>query len=105
MSDSLISADLTIEGDIRSDGNLTVDGRIVGNVSCINVTVNSGGFIQGNIKADHLVSLGSISGDIRAKSVELKEGSTTKTNLQSDNLQVTSGAVLQGHVNISGAST
>lgn len=105
MSDSLISADLTIEGDIRSDGNLTVDGRIVGNVSCINVTVNSGGFIQGNIKADHLVSLGSISGDIHAKSVELKEGSTTKTNLQSDNLQVTSGAVLQGQVNISGAST
>lgn len=105
MSDSLISADLTIEGDIRSDGNLTVDGRIVGNVSCINVTVNSGGFIQGNIKADHLVSLGSISGDIHAKSVELKEGSTTQTNLQSDNLQVTSGAVLQGDVNISGAST
>lgn len=105
MSDSLISADLTIEGDIRSDGNLTVDGRIFGNVSCINVTINSGGFVQGNIKANHLVSLGSISGDIHAKSVELKEGSTTQTNLQSDNLQVTSGAVLQGDVNISGAST
>jgi hypothetical protein len=35
----------------------------------------------------------------------LKEGSTTKTNLESDNLQVSSGAVLQGQVNISGAST
>ena len=105
MSESLISADLIIEGDIKSDGNLTVDGRVVGNVSCINVTINSGGFIQGNIRAHHLVSLGSISGDIHAKSVDLKEGSTTKTNLESDNLQVSSGAVLQGKVNISGAST
>jgi cytoskeletal protein CcmA (bactofilin family) len=105
MSDSLISADLTIEGDIRSDGNLTVDGRVVGNISCINITINSGGFVQGNIRANHLVSLGSISGDIQAKSVELKEGSTSKTNLASDNLQVSSGAVLQGQVNISGTST
>ena len=105
MSGSLISADLIIEGDIKSDGNLTVDGRVVGNVSCINVTINSGGFIQGNIKAHHVVSLGSISGDIHAKSVDLKEGSTTKTNLESDNLQVSYGEVLEGQVNIRGAST
>ena len=104
MSGSIISADLIIEGDIKSDGNLTVDGRVVGNVSCINVTISSGGFVQGNIRAHRLVSLGSISGDIHAKSVDLKEGSTTKTNLESDNLQVSSGAVLHGKVNISGAS-
>ncbi len=103
MTETIISSDLTVEGDIKSDGNLSVDGRLIGNLNCKSVTINSGGSIEGNIEADQLTNLGGITGDIHAKGVELKEGSKTKSNLKSDNLQVSAGAVLKGKVHISGS--
>jgi len=103
MTESIISSDLTIEGDIKSGGSMNVDGRLVGNLNCKSVNVNSTGSIEGNIEADQLINLGKISGDINARRVELKEGSNTKSNLKSDNLQVSDGAVLKGRVQISGS--
>ena len=105
MTESIISSDLTIEGDIKSGGSMKVDGRLVGNLSCKSVNVNPMGSVEGNIEADQLINLGKISGDINAKSDELKEGSNTKSNLKSDNLQVSDGAVLKGRVQISGSGT
>ena len=103
MTESIISSDLTIEGDIKSGGSMNVDGRLVGNLNCKSVNVNSTGSIEGNIESDQLINLGEISGDINARRVELKEGSNTKSNLKSDNLQVSDGAVLKGRVQISGS--
>ena len=103
MTESIISSDLTIEGDIKSGGSMNVDGRLVGNLNCKSVNVTSTGSIEGNIESDQLINLGEISGDINARRVELKEGSNTKSNLKSDNLQVSDGAVLKGRVQISGS--
>ena len=43
MTESIISSDLTIEGDIKSGGSMNVDGRLVGNLNCKSVNVNSTG--------------------------------------------------------------
>ena len=103
MTESIISSDLTIEGDMKSGGSVNIDGRLVGNLNCKSVNVNSMGALEGNIEADQLINLGEITGDINARSVELKEGSNTESNLKSDNLQVSNGAVLKGRVQISGS--
>lgn len=103
MSESIVSSDLTIEGDLKSDGIVNIDGRLVGNLKCKSVNVNSMGSLEGNIEADQLFNQGEISGDINARSVELKDGSNTKSNLKSDILQVSNGAVLKGRVQISGS--
>ena len=105
MSDSLFSSDLIIEGDVKSDGSLSVDGKLIGNLNCESVTVNSGGAIEGNIVAVKLMNLGDISGDIHAKDIELEQGSKTKSNLKSDNLKVSTGAVIKGKVHILGSKT
>jgi len=103
MSKSLISSDLTVEGDIKSSGDLSVDGRLIGNLKCKSVTINSDGSVEGNVEASQLINLGDITGDIYAKDVELKDGSKTQSNLKSGNLQVSAGAVLKGKVHISGS--
>lgn len=100
MAGSIVSADLVIEGDIKSESDLTVDGKVVGNVNCQNLIVNTVGIIQGDVNVVNLSSFGSISGNVQAKSVELKEGSNTKSNIQSSKLEVTSGAFVSGKINI-----
>jgi len=100
MAGSIVSADLVIEGDVKSEGDLSVDGKVVGNVNCQNLIVNTEGVVQGDIHVVYLSSFGSISGNIQAKSVELKEGSNTKSNIQSTKLEVTSGASISGKINI-----
>lgn len=100
MSGSIVSADLVIEGEIKCEGDLSVDGKVMGNINCKNSIVNTVEFVQGDIHVVCLSSFGIISGNIQAKSVELKEVSNTKSNLQSAGLEVSSGASISGTINI-----
>ena len=101
MSVSFISADLVVEGDIASKGEVSIEGNVTGNISCKNLIIKKGGLVRGNISSEEFSTEGSLEGNITSKTVLLKEGSSSKTKLECDNLEILNGAKIRGTVKTS----
>ncbi len=72
MSESVIGEDLTIIGNVRSKGNLKLDGKLQGDMYCASLVVSEKGRIDGGIVANNeVIVFGNVSGSIRSKRVML----------------------------------
>jgi cytoskeletal protein CcmA (bactofilin family) len=71
---SVLDAQLTVVGDIETDGTLRVDGRLQGSVRRAGVVIlGAGATVEGSIAAAEVVVGGTVTGDIRAtQRVELQ---------------------------------
>ena len=75
MKESVIAADITIEGKIVGSGHVRIAGRFKGDVHVDgNLTLDSGAHLEGQVKASVVVVGGELLGNIdNAKRVELLE--------------------------------
>ena len=64
---SFLGAEVTVTGNISGQGNLHIDGRVDGDVSCTSLIVGNSGQVNGNITADNAKIAGSINGTVAAK--------------------------------------
>jgi len=72
MSESVIGEDLTIIGNVKSKGNLKLDGKLEGDMYCASLIVSEKGRIDGGIVANNeVIVFGNVSGSIRSKRVML----------------------------------
>src|ERR1700744_3316016 len=81
-SASLIGAGTTMKGDITSNGDLRIDGSLVGNIHCsAKVVIGANGNVQGDIHGQTADIMGKVSGTIKVKDLlQLKEGSVVNGN-------------------------
>ena len=64
---NFIGKGTVITGDIKTNSNLRIDGKIVGQVVCENtLTIGEGGIIEGDIQANNAIIGGKIKGKIVA---------------------------------------
>jgi Polymer-forming cytoskeletal len=49
---ALINSGVNVKGNLETDGELHIDGQIVGNVSCGHLVIGKDGAVRGDIKAD-----------------------------------------------------
>jgi cytoskeletal protein CcmA (bactofilin family) len=49
---SIVSADLTITGNLDSKGEIQIDGVLEGDVSCARLSVGSGGHVKGAVTVE-----------------------------------------------------
>jgi len=95
---TLISAGTIFEGNITVPEGITrIDGKVVGNINgngC--VIIGESGSVKGDLSVDSLIAYGEISGNIKARSVELKNGSKVLGNLEVSELYVEKGAIYNG---------
>lgn len=68
---TVISEDLTIIGNVRSKGKVTLDGTIQGDLHCASLVVSNKGEIIGGIVANEVIIHGRVVGSIYGNSVEL----------------------------------
>ena len=54
---SIISADLTITGNLQSDGDIQIDGQVDGDVLSRSLTIGQGAKVNGTVRADGLAAL------------------------------------------------
>jgi cytoskeletal protein CcmA (bactofilin family) len=93
---SLLSADLTIQGDISGEGELQVDGMIKGDIRVGRLTVGETGHIEGSVYAEIVEVRGRIVGTITAKQVRLYGTSYIDGDITHEQLAIESGAFFQG---------
>ncbi len=98
-SPSIIGGDCAITGDILSQGEVHVDGRVNGDVRCEILVVGTSGNITGEISADLVRVLGNVTGQIKSRAVELARSARVIGDIQHDTLSVEAGAYVEGRFN------
>ncbi|NVJ99367.1 MAG: polymer-forming cytoskeletal protein [Alphaproteobacteria bacterium] len=93
---SLIGSDVQIEGNVRTQGELQLDGSITGDLQCGGLVMGESGAVNGTIVADNVTIRGTVKGEIRARSVRLEKSATVEGDVIHESLSVESGAKLTG---------
>jgi cytoskeletal protein CcmA (bactofilin family) len=97
--ESLIAADVTIEGKIEGAGHVRIAGRFKGDVNVEgNVTIEQGAHVTGQIAAATVIVSGEVHGNINASSrVELLETGVINGDLKAAILTVAAGSRMRGN--------
>jgi cytoskeletal protein CcmA (bactofilin family) len=94
---SIIAADLHIVGNVSTEGELHVDGRIDGDVEGRSVTIGPSGYVDGHVETTEITVHGIVRGSIRARKVRLADGCRVVADIVHDVIGIDSGASFEGH--------
>jgi len=94
---SLLSTDLKITGNIRSEGEIQVDGYIEGDIRAETLIIGETANVNGEITADTVRVHGFVTGQIKAGSVSLAKSAHVMGDILHENLAIEQGAFLEGH--------
>ncbi|MHB1329757.1 MAG: bactofilin family protein [Gemmatimonadales bacterium] len=98
MKESLIAAELTIEGKIEGTGHIRIAGRFKGDVNVQgNLTIEQGAKLTGAIRAHTVIIGGEVEGNIEdATRVELLQTGVLTGDLKAGSLTVAAGSRMRG---------
>ncbi len=104
MARSVVEEDLTIEGNIKSDGGgVDIKGHVVGDVSADAITVQLGGSVDGALSAKQIIIEGKHHGSLKCDDLKLASSSDVQADVTARTMETESGAKVVGKVNITGA--
>jgi len=95
---SIISADLRIEGNLFSEGDLQIDGVVHGDITTRSLTLGEGAEVRGTITADSARICGVVNGKVEAKSLVLAKTAQMTGDVIHETLAVEAGATIDGHL-------
>ena len=98
--ESVIAADLTIEGKIEGSGHVRIAGKFKGDVKVQgNLTIEPGAKVSGGVAANKVTLAGELDGNIHsAQQVELQQSGVINGDLKAGTLTVAAGSRIRGHV-------
>jgi cytoskeletal protein CcmA (bactofilin family) len=93
---SVVSEDLTVQGNLISEGEVHIDGKVLGDVKVARLTLGESGMIEGSVTAETVELRGKVVGPITAKQVRLFASSHTEGDITHEQLAMETGAHFQG---------
>jgi cytoskeletal protein CcmA (bactofilin family) len=98
--ESVIAANLSIEGKIEGTGNVKMAGRFKGDVRIDgNFNIEPGAHVTGQVAAGIVVVGGELQGNIEAaKRVDVQEGGVIVGDVKAGSITVAAGSRMRGHV-------
>jgi cytoskeletal protein CcmA (bactofilin family) len=99
---SLLDAQLTVIGDIESDGTVRIDGRLEGTIRRAAVVIlGAGSSVKGNITAREVLVGGTVEGNVDAADrIELQPSAVVNGDIDSAAILIREGAVIRGRLNV-----
>jgi cytoskeletal protein CcmA (bactofilin family) len=97
-AESLIAADITIEGKIEGGGSVRIAGKFNGDVNVQgDLTIEAGAKLTGAVRADKVTIAGDLEGNVEeASRVDLLQSAVVTGDLKAGSLTVTAGARMRG---------
>jgi cytoskeletal protein CcmA (bactofilin family) len=94
----LIGSGTTVKGDIHSDHDLRIDGKVEGNIlGTSKVIIGTNGLVEGNITGKQADILGKVNGNIKVSDIlQLRGSSIVNGNVFAAKLQVEPTATFNG---------
>lgn len=95
---SVLSSDLTITGNIRTTGDIQIEGTVDGDIRAHLLTVGESATIKGEIVADDIVVNGRVVGRVRGLKVRLTSTARVEGDIIHKTIAIESGAHFEGSV-------
>ena len=95
---SIISPDLKIIGDLKSGGDIQIDGTVDGDINSRLLTIGEEAVVEGCIVADTVRISGTVKGQIQARIVHLDKVARVTGDVTHETLTMEAGASLEGQV-------
>jgi len=95
---SVIGADVTIAGNIVTEGNLHIDGMVEGDVRCGSIVQGGSSRIVGAVRAKVARVAGTIEGSVEATSLTIEKAARIAGDLAYGELAIETGARVEGRM-------
>jgi cytoskeletal protein CcmA (bactofilin family) len=95
-SNSIIDEWLVMRGDLESEGDILVKGKIIGNVACKLLIVDVDAMIEGGIVAEEVVIRGKTKGTVQATKVRLEKTAVVDSEICHQTFSAEEGARIRG---------
>jgi cytoskeletal protein CcmA (bactofilin family) len=96
LSISTIGEELTITGNVTSNGELHLNGQIQGDVHCVALVLGENAQLKGGVVAEDVMVRGHLIGSVRALTVVLQSTSHVEGNLIHKSLAIEHGTHFEG---------
>ncbi|ENN8379014.1 polymer-forming cytoskeletal protein [Providencia rettgeri] len=95
---TIISHDVTFEGNIKSNQSIYVYGKVIGDIiaekNTVNVMLN--GEVKGNITSHTLITNGKIYGECRSEYVKIEDNGNVEGSLNYTSIEIKKGGIIIG---------
>ena len=95
---SVLSADLQISGNIKTTGDINIEGNVEGDIRAHLLTVGEGATVKGECIADDVVVNGRVIGKVRGLKVRLTSTARVEGDIIHKTIAIESGAHFEGSV-------
>jgi cytoskeletal protein CcmA (bactofilin family) len=95
---SFIGPEVVVSGDIATDAQLHVDGRIDGNVRCQQLVQGEAGIVSGNIQADEARIAGTVEGQVNVRTLFVEASARILGDIAYATISIDAGAQLEGRL-------
>ncbi|MGR3484735.1 MAG: bactofilin family protein [Paracoccaceae bacterium] len=95
---STLSSDLMVKGNLKTTGDVVVEGQVEGDIRAHLLTVGEGATVKGEIVADDVVVNGRIVGRVRGLKVRLTSTARVEGDIIHKTIAIESGAHFEGSV-------
>lgn len=95
---SVLSADLTVTGNILTEGDIQIEGTVEGDVRAHQLVVGESATIKGEIVGDEVVVHGRVVGRVRGLKVRLTATARVEGDIIHKTIAIESGAHFEGSV-------
>lgn len=95
---SVLSADLTVVGNIHTEGDIVVEGTVDGDIRANQLTIGETAIIKGEVVAEEVVVNGRIVGRVRGLKVRLSAAARVEGDIIHKTIAIESGAHFEGSV-------
>jgi cytoskeletal protein CcmA (bactofilin family) len=104
---SVLDAQLTLRGDIETDGTLRVDGRLEGSIRRADVVVlGTGASVVGDISAREVIVGGTVHGNVTAtERAELQPSAVVTGDIEAGAIMIHEGCSVQGRLSVNPEAT
>jgi cytoskeletal protein CcmA (bactofilin family) len=95
---SLLSSDLHIKGNLKTTGDILIEGQVEGDIRAHLLTIGEGATIKGEVMADDVVVNGRVIGRVRGLKVRLTSSARVEGDIIHKTIAIESGAHFEGSV-------
>lgn len=93
---SIINEWLIMRGDLESQGDILIKGKVQGNIQCKMLIIDAEAIVEGAIFADDIVVRGTTRGIIQARRVRIEKSANIDSEIYHDTFSAEEGARVKG---------
>jgi cytoskeletal protein CcmA (bactofilin family) len=93
---SIVDECLIMKGDLESEGDILVKGKMFGNIRCKVLIIDTDALVEGGVEAEEVIIRGNSKGTVKADRVRLEKSATVDSDICHQTFSAEEGARIKG---------